>query len=97
MPYSNLRVVYTAPGPRATDRILIPGKPQSGVNPAGRGLGVEDLVDVARGDGVDAVDVAEIGGEVGNVGAAVDLQGDGDVLARVFAAVDVHVGDLEVA
>ncbi|MDX6654317.1 MAG: hypothetical protein QOH18_1027 [Solirubrobacterales bacterium] len=46
---------------------------------------------------MDAVDVAEIGGEVGNVGAAVDLQGDGDVLARVLAAVDVHVGDLEVA
>jgi hypothetical protein len=54
------------------------------VNAAGRGPGVEDLVDVAGGDGVD---VAEVGGEVGNVGAAVDLQGDGDVLARILATV----------
>src|SRR6185312_177178 len=60
-------------------------------------LGVEDLVDIAGGDGVYAIDLTEVGGEVGDVGTPVDLQGDSDVLAGILAAVYVHVGDLEVA
>lgn len=57
----------------------------------------EHLVDVAGGDAEDAVDLAELGRQLGDRAGAVDLERDRDGAGVAGGAVEVDVGDLEVA